>query len=1061
VDRIPASQLPFFDAVPRGERVFETRGALLPPPAASRFAVRDQGNASPRFVRMTLNAVPSVPLIVQRTRICIGGILQPLAQTQPGDSQVLLADTPAEGPFRCPTCRCYVNPFFKFVDLGKAFVCNMCESKHPVPEALQCNLGSDGVRRDKYARAEFCRGSVEFTAPASMWGPVRAGPVTAAAAAAASAATLARPEALNLCYVFALDVSAPSVYSGYLNSTVDALRAAAAAMAARAQTLQAERAAQRAAADAVSAVASVAAAGKAVTAAPVATGPYIAILTYNGSSVQVHTLTTATPSKPPAPNAGAETYPEPEVAAITDVSSPFLPVPASMCFAPLSDPAGAAQVDAALASVPALARRDADAARAGTTAAAGAAAATALALIEELAGPGAADRKKGDSSGQIGTSPFRVGGGRVLLFSATLPTVGAGALTVRENGAVYSAPDKPEHASALSALYAPTTDYYETLAVRAVGMAVAFDLFSCALSGPGSSYADVVTMSALTTITGGQLYRYTPASLAIAPASAGAAAAGGVVPGAFAALDGATLARDVKRNLAGRDAGCNGVLIVRASAGLSVKQYLGAFYSHYETVLATVDADKAVGFQLEHAAALSTAPRGVWADGGNPGYQPMLTPTAVPGAPTGAPGAGRSLPPLNECCVQAALLYTTCDGERRIRVHTLSLPVAPTLLDTISYADVDAITALTLKQAAQALYYRTAHAARAASAGSSKSMLADAQDAAVNAVLDALYWYRRMASSANAGQLVLPDTIKLLPLWTLGLIKSDLLCEEGTGVRVDDRIALAVRALSAPAALASVFVVPRMHSVRAAAAANERATARAVHEAAQHAEELAADAAAAAARAQAEPYPDQRAAAQKHAEEAARAAADASAAPVPANVVAELKPLQQMAAAATADDIVILDDSSTVYIVVGAAVPAPIVEALFRRLDGPAGAARAPLLALRPEPDFGAFAQHPSEQQSDLCAEAAHLHGALAAALGELQRDRPWQPVARVVLAAPAGSEPNAPPAALRTQEEVVFFKRLVQDRARGAVRASKPTVMSYVDFLCWLHQKIQLKISQ
>lgn len=56
--------------------------------------------------------------------------------------------------------------------------------------------------------------------------------------------------------------------------------------------------------------------------------------------------------------------------------------------------------------------------------------------------------------------------------------------------------------------------------------------------------------------------------------------------------------------------------------------------------------------------------------------------------------------PLNDrkyLSIQNALLYTTSQGERRIRVATLCLPVTSSLSDLFKFADVDAVVALTSK----------------------------------------------------------------------------------------------------------------------------------------------------------------------------------------------------------------------------------------------------------------------------------------------------------------------------------------------------------------------------
>ena len=103
-----------------------------------------------------------------------------------------LIDTQGHGPVRCSRCRAYVNPFFKFVDNGQKFICNLCQasnkgvvliermgvrvasltnwltqpSYHPflVPEYYYCNLDGSNVRRDRNQRPELCRGSVEYIA---------------------------------------------------------------------------------------------------------------------------------------------------------------------------------------------------------------------------------------------------------------------------------------------------------------------------------------------------------------------------------------------------------------------------------------------------------------------------------------------------------------------------------------------------------------------------------------------------------------------------------------------------------------------------------------------------------------------------------------------------------------------------------------------------------------------------------------------------------------------------------------------------------------------------------
>jgi protein transport protein SEC24 len=45
-----------------------------------------------------------------------------------------------------------------------------------------------------------------------------------------------------------------------------------------------------------------------------------------------------------------------------------------------------------------------------------------------------------------------------------------------------------------------------------------------------------------------------------------------------------------------------------------------------------------------------------------------------------------------DCYFQCALLYTTLDGHRRIRIHNLSLPVTSVLANIFRNAELDCIT---------------------------------------------------------------------------------------------------------------------------------------------------------------------------------------------------------------------------------------------------------------------------------------------------------------------------------------------------------------------------------
>lgn len=107
-------------------------------------------------------------------------------------------------------------------------------------------------------------------------------------------------------------------------------------------------------------------------------------------------------------------------------------------------------------------------------------------------------------------------------------------------------------------------------------------------------------------------------------------------------------------------------------------------------------------------------------------------------------------------CFQAAILFTSSSGERRIRVHTLSLPVATILADVIHSADQEAIIGLVSKMAVDR---------------SLTTSITDAREALINSVMDILNTYRMLNSGSVGGALVSSFATRLAPLYVLALIK--------------------------------------------------------------------------------------------------------------------------------------------------------------------------------------------------------------------------------------------------------------------------------------------------
>ena len=152
------------------QNVFPTLAKDLPPNAVSDFIAHDQGNASPRICRLTLNAVPSTGELLNLTHLPLGLVIQPLAKLKPEEEQIPVLDFGEMGPPRCRRCRTYINPFMVFVQGGSKFQCNMCLfPNNEVPEEYFSPLDMNGGRIDRESRPELLRGTVEFVVPKEYW----------------------------------------------------------------------------------------------------------------------------------------------------------------------------------------------------------------------------------------------------------------------------------------------------------------------------------------------------------------------------------------------------------------------------------------------------------------------------------------------------------------------------------------------------------------------------------------------------------------------------------------------------------------------------------------------------------------------------------------------------------------------------------------------------------------------------------------------------------------------------------------------------------------------------
>jgi protein transport protein SEC24 len=150
--------------------MFPTLARQLPPNATSDFIAQDQGNASPRVCRLTLNAVPVSGELLATTHLPLALLIQPLAKLKPEEVPIPVLDFGESGPPRCRRCRTYMNPFMQFVHGGGKFRCNMCLfPNNEVPNEYYSPVDMAGVRVDRDQRPELTRGTVEFVVPKEYW----------------------------------------------------------------------------------------------------------------------------------------------------------------------------------------------------------------------------------------------------------------------------------------------------------------------------------------------------------------------------------------------------------------------------------------------------------------------------------------------------------------------------------------------------------------------------------------------------------------------------------------------------------------------------------------------------------------------------------------------------------------------------------------------------------------------------------------------------------------------------------------------------------------------------
>ncbi|KAG5297171.1 protein transporter sec24 [Histoplasma ohiense] len=156
-------------------------------------------NCPPKYVRSTLNAVPTTHSLLKKSRLPFALVIQPYASLHDAEDPIPIVSDQVIS--RCRRCRSYINPFVSFLDHGHRWRCNMCNLVNDVPQAFDWDAASQKAL-DRWQRPELNHAIVEFVAPQEY---------------------MVRPPQ-PLVYLFLIDVSFASVTSGLLATSARCIR---------------------------------------------------------------------------------------------------------------------------------------------------------------------------------------------------------------------------------------------------------------------------------------------------------------------------------------------------------------------------------------------------------------------------------------------------------------------------------------------------------------------------------------------------------------------------------------------------------------------------------------------------------------------------------------------------------------------------------------------------------------------------------------------------------------------------------------------------------------------
>jgi len=285
-------------------------------------------------------------------------------------------------------------------------------------------------------------------------------------------------------------------------------------------------------------------------------------------------------------------------------------------------------------------------------------------------------------------------------------------------------------------LRGPVDGFFKKMSAECSRQQICIDLYSIA-----APYSDLASMAVLCKYTGGELRHY---------------------PGFTLEKDGFKFEKELRNNLE-RFTAWEAVCRVRCSRGFRICAFNGHFFIRSMDLLAlpATDGDKAYGVHIAH---------------------------------------DEVVPSTNISYLQCALLYTSAEGERRIRVHTMAVPVVTDIAEMYRAVDGGAMGAFMARLGAER---------------SLTVRLQDAREAVMSKLVATLREFKLLNTQASRAfnRLIYPESMKLLPLFMFAACKSSALRGHARDVPVDQRIASVFDFMSASTDDILKLLYPSMYAL--------------------------------------------------------------------------------------------------------------------------------------------------------------------------------------------------------------------------------------------------------